>query len=121
MLLTSTLALADNLPGKAFGKYAGVKPAYTAETNGIEISIEEQDVFVTITENMVFYTLGSLSLSGPYSAIKIEGGNYSIKAALTNEKSLNWDLELLWSKKTKNLTIIGKNGEPDATLEQLDK
>ena len=120
MLLSSTIALADNVPAKAIGKYAGVKPAYTAVKNDVEISIEEQDVFITISESLVFYSLGTLSLSGAYTAIKLEGGNYSIKATLTNEKSLNWDLEMLWSKKTKNLTIIGKNGEPDVTLEMLE-
>ncbi|MCH2235800.1 MAG: hypothetical protein MK078_16285 [Crocinitomicaceae bacterium] len=119
-LLSSSVTLADNLPSKALGKYAGEKPAYTAVKHDVEISIEEQDVFVTISENTLYYTLGKLSLSGPYSAIKLEGGNYSIKANLTNEKSLNFDLELLWSKKTKNLTILGKNGEPDTTLEQLN-
>lgn len=112
--------MADNLPGKALGKYAGEKPAYTAVKNNVEISIEEQDVFITIGETTLFYKIGKLSLSGAYTAIKIDGGNYSIKANLTNDKSVSFDLELLWSKKSKNLTIIGKNGEPDTTLEHLD-
>ena len=119
-LLVSSITIASDLPGKALGKYAGEKPAYTAMKDDTEISIEAQDVFVTIKEDLLVYKIGSVTLSGGYSAMKLDGGNYSIKAMLTNGKNLEYALEFLWSKKTKNLTLIGKNGEPDTLMEQLD-
>lgn len=121
LVILTTSVSAAKLPSKAIGKYKGEKPAYTAVKNEVEISIAEQHVFVGISESLLVFKIGKLTLSGAYSVIKIDGGNYSIKANLTNEKSIDFNLEFLWNKKTIILTLVGTNGEPDTRLVMINQ
>lgn len=112
---------ADDLPKECLGNYAGEMAAYTVLKNDVELNIEKHDVHVHLTSQGIFYSSGSIELKGTYTFLKQSGSQYLIKANLTNGKSVSYQIDLLWNKKTHSLFLEGKNGEPDLTLVKLDK
>lgn len=120
LFLLPLFVSSQTLPKDCYGFYAGEMVAYTVMKNDVEMNIEKHDVEVHVTDQFVSYTSGNLMLKGTYTFLKQTGSQYLIKAVLTNGKSVNYELDLLWDKKQKSLFLAGKNGEPDLLLEKLD-
>ena len=120
LFLLPVFISAQTLPKDCYGFYAGEMTAYTVVKNDVEMNIEKHDVEVHVADKYVSYTSGTLTLKGTYTFLKQTGSQYLIKAVLTNGKSVNYELDLLWDKKQKSLFLAGKNGEPDLLLEKLD-
>ena len=69
VLLLSLITLSvshANLPKNCLGQYVGEIPSYSVIKNDVELTVNKQDVQVTITEKTVFYKSGNLILSGIY-------------------------------------------------------
>lgn len=127
LLLTFLVALSyfvlagEELPKECLGYYAGEMPAYTVTRNDIEMNIDKHDVSLQITRYDIFYKSGLIELKGSYTFMKQSGSQWLIKANLSNGKNISYQLDLLWTKKTRTLLMSGKNGEPDMILEKLDR
>lgn len=108
------------LPKECLGYYAGEMPAYTVVKNDIEMNIDRHDVRIQITRTEVFYSSGTIKLSGAYTFLKESGNQFLIKVNLSNGKNISYQLDLIWYKKTKSLLMSGKNGEPDVKMEKVE-
>lgn len=120
LLSISVIAGEDDLPKDCLGHYAGQMPAYTVVKNDIEMNIDKHDVKIQITRHEVFYSSGTIKLSGAYTFLKESGNQYLIKVNLTNGKNISYQLDMIWYKKTKKLLVTGKNGEPDVQMEKVE-
>ncbi len=116
----SSAVLAEELPKDCLGIYAGEMAAYTVTKNDIEMNIEKHDVKIQITRHDVFYSSGQIELRGGYTFLKQSGSQYLIKVNLTNGKNISYQIDLIWNKKAHTLSVSGKNGEPDLTLEKIE-
>jgi hypothetical protein len=114
------LTFADELPKDCLGVYAGEMQAYTVTKNDIEMNIEKHDVRIHIARHDIFYSSGQIELRGAYTFLKQSSTQFLIKVNLTNGKNISYQIDLLWNKKARTLTLSGKNGEPDLILEKLD-
>ena len=103
LFLLPVFISAQTLPKDCYGFYAGEMAAYTVMKNDVEMNIEKHDVEVHVADKYVSYTSGTLTLKGTYTFLKQSGSQYLIKAVLTNGKSVNYELDLLWDKKQKSL------------------
>lgn len=121
LLLITPFAFSQELPKDCLGKYAGEMQAYSVTVNDVELNIEKHDVHVEIFPQTISYTSGTISLKGSYTFLKQSGAEYLIKAKLSNGRTVAYDIDLLWNKKTKTLLLAGKNGEPDLVLVKLEK
>lgn len=123
LILSLTLSAAvfsEELPKDCLGMYAGEMEAYTVTKNDIEMNIEKHDVKIQITRYDIFYLSGQIELRGAYTFLKQSGTQYLIKVNLTNGKNVSYQIDLIWNKKARTLTLSGKNGEPDLTLEKIE-
>ncbi len=120
VLLSTTIGFAEELPKVCFGKYGGEMPGYSVEVDGALLAIDKHDVFISINMDEIVYVGGNLELSGAYTVIKQSKNEYVIKTELTNGKSVSYEIDFIWNKKTNNIYIMPKNGQTEATLERLD-
>ncbi len=120
LMLFSFFGFSQELPKACFGKYGGEMPSYTILYEGSGLTIAKHDVYIEITENEIFYTGGDLALNGAYTFFKQSKNEYVIKAALSNGKSLKYEISLMWNKKKETLVLMPKNGQAEAVLERLD-
>lgn len=120
-LLTLTLAICgysqEGLHKTAYGKYVGKMPAYTIVKDEIEMEIAEHEIFLTIDQEKVIYNSGNIELGGEYTVRKGDKGDYHILATITNGKSLSYDMDFVWNKKSRSIFVAGSNGQPDVSLE----
>jgi hypothetical protein len=119
LFTASTKVIAEELPKDCFGSYAGEMAAYTVTKNDIEMNIEKHDVKIQITRQDIFYSSGQIELRGGYTFLKQSGAQYLIKVNLTNGKNISYQIDLIWNKKARTLSLSGKNGEPDLLLEKI--
>ena len=118
-LLTTLISFAEELPKTCFGKYGGEMPAYSVEFEGATLDIDKHDVFITIAEDDIVYTGGNLKLSGTYTVFRQSKNEYVIKTTLSNGKSLEYEMDLVWNKKEDKIYITPKNGQSEAVLERM--
>ena len=116
----ASTALAGGLPKSCFGEYAGEMEAYDVVKNDLEMHIDKHDVRVSISLTEIIYSTGNITVRGSYDFIKQNKIEYLIKAKFSNGKSLSYEMDFLWNKKTKMIHITGTNGEPDVDLEKID-
>ena len=112
---------ATDLPKDCLGRYQGEIPAYNVVKDDMEVTVDKQDVSITITDEFVVYRSGNLELKGNYTLKETEDKSFLLTAEMSNGKSINYVLELLVDKKGSKVKVHGKNGEPDVELTKVDK
>lgn len=121
VLMAGAIAFSqEKLPKSCFGEYIGEMEAYEVIKNEVELSVDKHNVRISIDENQIIYSSGTLTVKGSYDFIKQSKTEYLIKASFSNGKSLTYQMDFLWDKKEGTIKITGKNGEPDVELEKLD-
>ena len=116
LFTVSSVVFAEELPKDCLGIYAGEMAAYTVT----KMNIEKHDVKIQITRHDIFYSSGQIELRGGYTFLKQSGSQYLIKVNLSNGKNISYQMDLIWNKKARTLSVSGKNGEPDLTLEKIE-
>ncbi|WP_027419731.1 hypothetical protein [Crocinitomix catalasitica] len=120
LVLSIIPSFADELPKNCFGKYGGEMPAYFVMLDGSEIKIDRHDVYLTLSEGKLIYTAGTIELSGTYTALKQGKNEYVVKCILSNGRSLEYELNLIYFKEEQKIYLSPNNGQSAANLERID-
>ena len=113
-------SFADELPKNCFGKYGGEMPSYFVELDGNDIQIEKHDVYLTLAEDFLIYRAGNLELKGVYTVLKQGKNEYVVKCVLSNGKSLEYEINLIYFKDENKIYLTPNNGQIAANLERMD-
>lgn len=92
---------------------------YKAILNEIEFDIDSHFIQIIIHPNQLYYNFGELHISGTYDVEKINYKQYSIKAYLTNNKNIRFNLHMILNKNTGILQLKNHNQEPEVFLKRI--
>ena len=112
------VANSTDLPKGLVGQYSGEMEAFSFIHNDIEISAASQDIKILFTENGILYTSGTIEYRGAYQLVFQDDKKYIIKTIMSNDKSMSFEMNLVYDKKLKSVVMTGENGIPDALLEK---
>lgn len=119
IFLLSFNSYAYDLPKSCYGTYEGEMIKYRMHIKDLEISVDSHFVQIIIHPNQLYYNFGELHISGTYTVEKINHKQFSIKAYLTNNKNIKFNLYLILNKNTGILQLKNHNQEPEVFLKRM--
>ena len=119
LICLSSITFSSELPRGAEGVYVGVITAYEFEWQGNVYSANAQELKVIITDNKVIYTSGNTKYSGKIDFIAQSDNLFIINAKMKTAKAVKIDMQFIYNKKGKILTVKGNKGVPDAVCDKL--
>ncbi|MBD3639039.1 MAG: hypothetical protein HUJ25_16915 [Crocinitomicaceae bacterium] len=109
-----------SIPKKIAGQYFAEAESFQFEDNEHTVEASSYDVTVILRDEYMWYTVGNMKLFGSYNSVEDKGGLVTIKATVSNDISIEFDVEMIVDKKKDTLIIKGTNGTPDTKLEKQE-
>ena len=119
-LLFAFSASSITIPKKVIGQYDAEVPDFEFEENGQTKKAAGFLLSIKLRETNLLYRMGTMEYSGTYTEVLQKGGFVDIKVNVTNNNSLEFDLDLKWDKKTKTLSVKGIKGIEEVICSKVD-
>ena len=128
LFLASFFVSAETVPKKIQGQYQAEVPGFEFEDNNRTIKTAPYQVTLTLKEDYLWYLCGSIKFYGTYTSVVEKDNIINVKVNISNDMSINFDMDLSVDKKSRSLIISGLKGVPitelpkrDIILKKLDK
>lgn len=121
MLLTTLAHASIEIPKKILGEYQAVVPAFEFEDENHEkVQASSYVINIHLKSNHLLYKMGDLEMKGLYSELNEDGKFIDLAVNITNNVSIDFDLDLNINKKTGEIRMYGLKGVPEAKLEKKE-
>lgn len=115
-LFTTTLSFSFAIPKKLIGRYETHIPDFEFQDNGRTVQAAGYNIAISLKEDYLWYYCGNLEFYGTFTKASESGDLVDISVNVSNDLSVQFDLELSLNKKTKSIAVKGLKGIPEVNL-----
>lgn len=112
-------AFSVSIPKKLIGQYQTLVPAFEFEDNGHTVQASSYTLNLILREDYMWYRTEMLEFYGEYTELVEEGDIIDVSIALSNDLSIDFDIDISYNKKTGAIAVKGLKGVPE--LEMIKK
>ena len=102
------------------GQYQAEVPAFEFEDNGHTVQASGYTLSIVLREDYMWYRTEMLEFYGEYTELKEEKDIIDVSIALSNDLSIDFDLDISYNKRTGALAIRGLKGVPEIQMSKQE-
>lgn len=115
-VLSLSTAFSISIPEKIIGQYQAEIPSFEFEDNGRTVHAAGYTLNLLLREDYMWYKTDMLEFYGEYTDLKEKGDIFDVSIAVSNDLSIDFDLDISYNKKTGSLAVKGMKGLPEVEL-----